>query len=129
VTWRKTTLRDGSLVAEEFVGGSTVRVTYPNGSVIVGKLTVNSVVRSGGGITMVRITTPHSGDTYMDVADADVEVWVASALDGPREVLTAVVEEAWDRALVLGASPLDTVVNALLAAGYGPTEPLDPEEN
>ena len=126
MTWRRTSFRDASLVAEDLVGGSTVRVTYPNGSVIIGKLTVNSVIRSGGGVTMVRVTTSHSGDTYMDVADADVDVWVASALDDPRDVLHQVVDDALDQ-VPDGINPTVAIVDALIAAGYGPTEPLDQE--
>lgn len=126
MTWRRTSFRDASLVAEDLVGGSTVRVTYPNGSVIIGKLTVNSVIRSGGGVTMVRVTTSHSGDTYMDVADADVDVWVASALDDPRDVLHQVVADALDQ-VPDGSNPTVAIVDALIGAGYGPTEPLDQE--
>lgn len=30
---------------------------------------------------MVRIITPHTGDTWMEVSLADVEVWVTEAFD------------------------------------------------
>lgn len=127
MTWRRTSFQDASLIAEDLIGGSPVRVTYPNGSVIIGKLTANAVARVGGGVAMVRIVTPHSGDTYMDVADADVEVWVASAVDDPRDVLHQVVTDALGK-VTDGVDPARTIVDALLAAGYGPTEPLLEED-
>lgn len=79
MAWRKTRWDDESIEPEGFLGGTRVRLTYPDGNVVVGKLTVAPDLRPSRGITMVRITTPHTGDTYMDAAPADVEVWETDA--------------------------------------------------
>lgn len=77
--WRMTRWDDPAIEPEDFLGGTRVRLTYPDGNVVVGKLTVEPNLRATGAVTMVRVTTAHSGDTWMDAQPADVEVWESDA--------------------------------------------------
>ncbi len=79
--WRKTNWSDPDIKPEDFVGGSRVRLTYPDGSVVVGKLSVEpGGYRQNDQVVMARVMTSFSGDTWMNVHGADVEVWESDAL-------------------------------------------------
>lgn len=81
--WKKTRWVDPDIVPDDFLGGTRVRLTYPDGNVVVGKVTVEpGIHRVGarGEAVMARISTPHSGDTWMNVSEADLELWVSDAL-------------------------------------------------
>jgi len=79
MSWRKARWSDADIVEEEFLGGTRVRLSYPDGTVIIGKLTVAPNARHG----MLRVTTAWSGDTWFDVTEADLEVWESDAFDPP----------------------------------------------
>ena len=83
MSWQRTNWHDPDIEAEDFLGGTRVRLTYPDGNVVIGKLTVAPNLRVGpsAGATMVRVTTPYSGDTWMDAGEADVEIWRSGAFD------------------------------------------------
>lgn len=78
--WRKINWGDSAIEADDFIGGSRVRLTYADGNVVIGKLSIEpGSHRAGRDVVMARIITPHSGDTWMNVASADVEVWQSDA--------------------------------------------------
>jgi hypothetical protein len=80
--WKTARWTDESITEEELFGGTRVRLTFPDGSVIVGKVTVAPNLISGGpGRTMVRVSTVFSGDTWVDAEHADVEVWESTAFE------------------------------------------------
>ena len=88
MAWRSTTWTDEAIEADDFTGGTPVRLTYPDGNIVIGKLSVTPDIRTAGnGTVMARIVTPHSGDTWMSVGDADLEVWVGTAFGEPVQCI------------------------------------------
>lgn len=82
--WKSAKWTDGTIESDDFLGGTKVRLTYPDGNVVIGKITVEPNLRLAGArgeAIMARITTPHSGDTWMNVADADIQVWASDAFE------------------------------------------------
>lgn len=83
--WRPTTWNSGDIEAEDFSGGTRIRLRYPDGSIVVGKLTVEpnkpSAWKQNDECVMARIMTSFSGDTWMNVFGADVEVWESKAFN------------------------------------------------
>lgn len=77
MSWRKAKWADPGVHSDDFIGGSRVRLSFPDGSVIIGKLSVEpmSAYRQNGEVVMARIVTPYSGDTWINVHLADVELW------------------------------------------------------
>lgn len=82
--WKSTTWAGGSIETDDLVGGTKVRLVYPDGNVVIGKVSVEPNLHCAGArgeAVMARVVTPHSGDTWMNVADADIEVWETTAFD------------------------------------------------
>lgn len=80
--WQRTAWTAENIESDDFYGGSKLRLTFPDGNVVIGKLTVEPnrhLAGARGEAIMARITTPHSGDTWMNVADADIDIWVTDA--------------------------------------------------
>lgn len=80
--WKSATWSCSDIETDDLVGGTKVRLTYPDGNVVVGKVSVGPnlhIAGARGEAVMARIVTPHSGDTWMNVADADISVWVTDA--------------------------------------------------
>ena len=75
--WRKANWSDPAIKPEDFVGGSRLRLSFPDGTIILGKLSVEPMAayRQNDQALMARIITPYSGDTWLNVHLADVEVW------------------------------------------------------
>jgi hypothetical protein len=126
MTWRQTQWADPAIEPDDFLGGTRVRLTFPDGSIIIGKLTVEPQRRVGNGASMIRLITAHSGDTWVDAYDADVEVWVTEAFNdaGTREEMYELVASAMKRGAEMANNPefggtvADHVVDTLLAEGY-----------
>ena len=86
--WKSATWTGSDIETDDLVGGTKVRLTYPDGNVVVGKVSVEPnlhVAGARGEAIMARIVTPHSGDTWMNVADADISVWVTDAFSALSE--------------------------------------------
>ena len=82
--WKKVTWASGGIETDALVGGTPVRLTYPDGNIVVGKVSVEPSLHQAGArgeVIMARIVTPHCGDTFMNVAPADIEVWETDAFD------------------------------------------------
>jgi len=83
MAWQKAHWADPGIHNEELIGGTRVRLTFPDGAVVIGKLTVAPNLRAAGAITMVRLVTPWSGDIWIDAQEADVETWVSDSFTQP----------------------------------------------
>lgn len=80
MSWQATSWADPAITQDDLTGGTPVRLTYPDGNVVIGKVSMApSLQNFGEGTVMARIVTPHSGDTWMNVGTADVEVWATDA--------------------------------------------------
>lgn len=83
--WIPTNWNKGDIQAEDFSGGTRIRLRYPDGSIVVGKLTVEpnqpSAWKQNDKAVMARVQTSFSGDTWMNVFEADVEYWQTEAFD------------------------------------------------
>lgn len=88
MTWRTANWADPQIQADDFIGGSRVRLSFPDGSIIIGKLSIEPMTayRQNDEVVMARVVTPYSGDTWINVHLADVEVWITDAHDPSRQV-------------------------------------------
>ena len=80
MTWVRTQWSDPVIKADDW-GGTRVRLLFPDGTIVIGKVTVapNSIFRQNDKVVMARITTLYSGDTWINVQEADVFVWESTA--------------------------------------------------
>lgn len=80
MAWIRTDWTNDDIVEDDFTGGTRLRLSFPDGSVIIGKLTVAPNLRNAGpGSKMVRLMTTFSGDTWVHADEADVDVWMTDA--------------------------------------------------
>lgn len=86
MSWRKVNWSDPRIQAEDFVGGSRLRLAFPDGTLILGKLSVEPMAayRQNDEVLMARVMTPYSGDTWINVHLADVEVWDPASIEAAR---------------------------------------------
>lgn len=87
--WQRTRWTNDAITPDDFIGGTRLRLSYPDGNIVIGKLTVEPnlhLAGANGQAVMARIATPHSGDTWMNVQDADIEIWTTDAFEETNPV-------------------------------------------
>ncbi|SDH50619.1 hypothetical protein [Microbacterium sp. 77mftsu3.1] len=79
MAWIRTDWTNDDIVEDDFAGGTRLRLSFPDGSVVIGKLTVAPNLRPTRTSYMVRLMTSFSGDTWVHADEADVDIWVTDA--------------------------------------------------
>ena len=82
--WEDTTWNDSRIFDEEFDGGPLIRLSYPDGTILFGNLTMEPL-RQNDRVLMVRMKNRYAGDSYFNVHEAVVAVFVGEDPVDTRE--------------------------------------------